>query len=175
MERMLPRSSLVAGLALLTSTGVAVAASGTAMLTGKLRLAVPGCGKEKDTFSGSVVVGDDGRWTVAGDADDDPEDDVVVGGTYTAEGQRGRKLVLTLDAPTLAGLIADAEDDLATKCGSPGPITSSAPKKMQLKLNRKGTKAKLVLRIVFEGTVDGRSRSVKYEVVGNGPWTDAGT
>lgn len=161
-------------LLLVTSATLAAAAAGTAVLSGKARIAVPGCGREKASFSGSVVVTADGRWTVAGDDDDDPDDDVVVGGTYTAQGQSGRKLVLALDAAALASLLSDAEDDLSSKCGTSAvTVTGGEPKKMQLTLDRKGTKAKLVLRMVFEGTADGRGRSVKYKVVGHGPWTGA--
>lgn len=168
------RTAIIAAILLLADVPLAAAVSGTATLTGTLKLAVPGCGRERDSFSGSVVTGDDGRWTVAGDADDDPDDDVVAGGTYTVAGTSGRKLLLALDAPTLASLATDAEDDLAMKCGtSTATITSSESKKMQLVLNRKGTKAKLTLRMVFEGTANGRTRSVKYKVVGHGPWTGA--
>ena len=173
---MFPHTLALAALALLTSTPLAAATSGTATLTGTAKLAVPGCGRERDAFSPLVSVSDDGRWTAAADDDDDPDDDPGVAGTYTTEGRSARSLRLEFDEPSRASLTADAEDDLATKCGTPtATVTSSQPKKLRLVLNRKRTKAKLVLRWVFEGTAGGRPRSVRYRVIARGPWTDGTT
>src|SRR5512134_2969726 len=90
---------------------VSDAASGSASLAGVSKLVVRGCGTERATFSGSLLVQEDGTWTAQGGDDG-------FAGTYTASGRTGRRLVLTFDGPSQAAFIASIEEDVTIACES---------------------------------------------------------
>lgn len=149
---------------LVAAPAVAGAVSGSAALTGKSRLGVRGCGADRATFSASVLVQDDGTWIA--------QSDQVFGGTYAPTGRTGRTLALSFDAASEAGFIASIEEDVATVCESPpATVTSSRRKVMALVLNRKLTKAKLVVKYAVTGNAGGRSGTATYRLIGRGPWT----
>jgi hypothetical protein len=117
------------------------------------------------TFSSTLVVRDDGTWTANGGADS-------FAGTYAAVGRTGRKLALTLDEPSKAAFIASVADDIQSLCDTPPvTVTASHAKVLALTLNRKLTKAKLVVKYAFAGNAGGRSGTATYRLTGRGAWT----
>ena len=148
----------------LAAPSIGGAVSGSASLTGASRLGVRRCGAARVPFSGTLLVQDDGTWTANGGGD-------AFAGTYTATGRAGRKLVLTLDAPSQAAFIASIEEDVASLCESPPvTVTSSRAKVLMLTLNRRLTKAKLVVKYAFTGTAEGRSGTATYRLTSRGAW-----
>ena len=151
----------------IVAPGVAETFSGSATLTGTLKLGVARCGTQRQELSAALVVAPDGTWT-AGDAE------TSFAGTSTPVGRSGRKIRLALDEASSAALVASIEGDVATFCElSSITVTSSRPKALTLALNRTLTKAKLVVKYVFKGTADGRPGTARYVLTGRGPWTPA--
>jgi hypothetical protein len=151
---------------LIVVPAVAHAASGTASLTGTSKLAVKGCGRDRGVFSASLTVAADGTWSTQVTGEE------RIAGTYTTKGHAGRKLVLTFDAATAATLAASIASDVTTLCQSePATVTSSTIKVLTLTLDRKLTKATLLMRATFTGSAGGRSGTATYKVLGRGPWT----
>jgi hypothetical protein len=111
-----------------------------------------------------VSVQEDGTWTARGGTDS-------FAGTWAASGRQGRKLVLALDAPSLAAFLGSIAEDVTRLCESPATVTSSRAKVLALVLNPKLTKAKLVVKYVFTGTAAGRSGTATYQLIGRGSWT----
>lgn len=149
----------------LMAPSIAGATSGSAALTGTSRLGVRGCHGGRMTFSGTVVVYADGTWTATGGSDN-------FAGTYAAAGRTGRKLVLTLDEPSKAAFIASVAEDIQTLCDTPPvTVTNSRAKVLALTLNRKLTKAKLVVKYSIAGNAGGRSGTATYRLIGRGAWT----
>lgn len=149
---------------MLAAPAMAQAASGSASLTGSSKLVTRGCGRERAAFSALLLVQDDGTWTAQGGDDS-------FAGTYVAVGRTGRRLVVTLDAGSEAAFIASIAADVTILCESAATVTSSRPKILALILNRKLTKAKLVVKYAFTGTAAGRTGTATYRLIGRGPWT----
>jgi hypothetical protein len=150
---------------LIAAPAVVEAASGSASLTGRSSLAVRGCGAQRMQFSGTLLVQEDGTWTANGGDD-------TFAGTYVPAGRTGRRLVLTLDGPSEAALIASVEENVASVCDSPpATVTRSRAKVVALVINRKLMKAKLVVKYGFTGTAGGRSGTATYRLIGRGGWT----
>jgi hypothetical protein len=142
---------------------VAHAVTGSVVLLGAGKLAVPTCGSLRDQLSVTLVVQAGGTWTTAPDQ---------FSGTYTAVGRTGRKLRLALDATTTAVLTEMVAAEIANLCRIPEvTITRVRPKTLTLTVNRKLTRATLLLRYAFAGTAGGRSGSATYRVRATGPWT----
>jgi hypothetical protein len=142
------------------------AATGNAGLKGMSKVGVRGCGAKRLAFSGTVTVLDDGTWSARSDEGDG------FAGTYRPAGRTGRKLLLAFDTASLAAFVGAVEDDVAALCESPpATVTAVRPKALSLAVNRKLTKAKLVLRYAFTGNAGGRSGTATYKLVARGPWT----
>ena len=71
---------------------------------------------------------------------------------------------------TARSLVASVAEDVSTLCEVSATVTAVRPKKLTLALNRKLTKAKLLVKIAFKGTADGRSGTATYQLLGKGPW-----
>ena len=145
--------------------------AGTAQLAGNAKLAVRGCGADREPhFSSTVTVLADGSWTAA-DAEGD-----LFGGTWAAAAPAGRQFDLFFDAATEADLVGTVAEDVGLLCDAPGgvDITSVVRKRFTLKLNGAHTKAKLVLRYLFKGHANGRSGSAGYRIRAKGPFVPAG-
>lgn len=148
----------------------AQAPAGTAHLAGTAKLAVRGCGADKEPhFSSTVTLLADGSWSAT-----DSEGDTFAG-TWVAGAPAGRRFDLALDAGTEADLVATVASDVGLLCDAPGDVvvTSTVRKRFTLTLNRTRTKAKLVLRYAFRGTANGRSGTAGYRVRAKGPFTAA--
>jgi hypothetical protein len=158
-----------AGLAftfVLVAPALASAIVGSGSLTGPSQLRVRGCGSHRTRFSAALTVAADGTWIAQTD------DGGRVAGTSTPLGRSGRKLQLSLDAPSTADLAADVAQEVAILCDSDSVIvTSTRANALTLSLNRRLTKVKLVMRFTFEGSAGDRSGRATYRLTGNGPWT----
>jgi hypothetical protein len=148
---------------ILTMSGVAGAVSGSAALTGTLRLAAKGCGKQTGTLVAAMRVADDGTWTF-----DSAE--TSFRGTYAPKGRSGRTLALVLDGESAAGLVAMIAHDVGVLCEVEVTVTQSRPKLVVLKLDKRLTRATLQVRYVFKGMAAGGSGTATYRVVAKGSW-----
>jgi hypothetical protein len=149
----------------LAAATTAAAFSGTATLAGKSKLAVHGCGADRGTFAATVTVAADGTWTAL--ATDGPS----AAGTWTPVGRAGRKVRFTFDAASLAALGATVIDEVSMLCHVTATLTAVHPHALTLILNRKLTRATLVISYGFSGRAGGRSGTASYHVVGHGSWT----
>ena len=158
-----------AGLAftlVLVAPGFASAFVGSGSLAGPSQLRVRGCGTHRAQFSATLTVAADGTWIAQTD------DGGRVAGTSTPLGRSGRKLRLSLDAPSTADLAADVAQEVMILCDSESvAVTSTRANALTLSLNRRLTKVKLVMRFTVEGTAGGRSGKASYRLIGNGSWT----
>jgi hypothetical protein len=143
----------------------APAAIGAASLTGTSRLAAKGCGADREPLVATVTVRDDGTWSAESPGDQ-------FSGTYTSVGGTGRKLAFAFDAPTLTTLTGRIVEGVSGLCNVSGVvISSSRAKALTLTINRKLTRAKLLLRYVFAGSAGGRRGTATYTARAAGPWT----
>lgn len=156
--------TMVVGLVLAAAT-TAAAFSGTASLTGKSTLAVHGCGADRGTFAATVTVAADGTWSAQ------PSDGPAVAGTWTPVGRAGRKARFAFDAASLSALGATVIDDVSMLCHVSATLTAVHPHTLMLTLNRKLTRATLVISYGFSGRAGRRSGTASYHVVGHGAWT----
>lgn len=159
-----------AGLLALAVVAPAGAQTGNAMLAGRARLGVRGCGADRDpNFSTTVTMVGDRTWTAR-----DTEGDLF-GGTWAPHGTSGRAFDLSFDAATEADLIATIIEDVGVLCDTPGAVTVTSARRQRflLKLNRPLSKAKLALLYVFEGHAGNRSGSARYRIRAKGPFVPA--
>jgi hypothetical protein len=145
------------------------AQAGDGQLVGSSVLAVKGCGRERASFTATVITEPAGAWSAQ-----DSEGQRFTG-TWVPTGVNGRKLELAFDPETEAGFIAALVSDVAALCETPDPITvSSVVKKVfKLAVNRRQTRAKLLLRYSVTGSAGGRSGTARYRVKAKGSWTPA--
>ena len=150
--------------ALLASSS-AWALDGSATLAGRSALHVAGCGTHRASLSQTLVVGADGTWSAVSSDDQ-------FSGTWTPLGRSGRKIRMALDAASTAALVASVAEEIGPLCEITGiVITATRAKVVTLKLDRRQTKAKLLVRYVIKGKADGRSGTAVYKVTASGPWT----
>jgi hypothetical protein len=165
--------AMVAGALFLTFAVVnqAGAQPGNGQLAGRSVLAVKGCGRQPASFAATVAIDADGTWS-----GQDSEGEHFAG-TWTPKGVSGRKLEVAFDPETEAALVAALVSDIALLCDASEPITvSSVTKKVfRLTVNRKRTRAALVLRYAVKGSAGGRSGTARYRVKAKGPWTPTAT
>jgi hypothetical protein len=143
----------------------AAAETGSAQLTGRSILAVKGCGKERASLVLRVVVNGDTTWT------GEDEDGARFAGTYAVRAPSSRKLELAFDETSAAAFVTAAAEDIAVLCEAPVTVASVERRKFILRLNRKRTKAALVLLYRLIGSAAGESGSARYRVAAKGPWT----
>jgi hypothetical protein len=154
---------------LLILAASAQAQGGTAQLAGRAVLKTP-CGSDRvPNLTVTVTILPDGTWT-ATDAAGTP-----FSGTWSPVGRRGRTFDLFFDAATEAGLIATLGADVGELCGAPGgvTVTSVTRKRFRVKLNRKLTRAALVLRYTFTGSIGGIAGGARYRIGAKGPFVPA--
>jgi hypothetical protein len=162
------RVRLAAWVALVTvavAPAIAEAAGGTAMLAGRSALAVKGCGRDRGRFAATLALADDGTWVAAFEG-------ATASGTYTAVGRTGRTLELHFDAPSSANLGDTVAEDVSLLCEAPAAVTSTTRKVFRLTINRRRTRAALVLRYRFAGTAAGVAGTATYKLTGRGPWIE---
>jgi hypothetical protein len=140
---------------------------GEGSLAGRSLLAVRGCGKERAQPTVSVVAGSDGTW-IAEDGEG-----VVFSGTYAPAGSSGRRADFQFDAETEAGFVAGIVADVAELCEAAVMVSTVERKSFGLRVNRRGTKARLALIYRFTGTAAGRPGTARYRLKAKGSWTPA--
>jgi hypothetical protein len=116
------------------------------------------------SFAAALEVRDDGTWSATSDGP-------AFAGTYTAVGRSGRKIALQLGDPAVAALVASVAADVSTLCHTPVQVTSASPKVLTLTLNRKRTKATLVVRYVVRGTSSEGSGKATFGLTAHGAWS----
>lgn len=165
--RMLAAVVMALGVALGGPVGDGAGASefpGTGALAGKAKLKVRPCGKTTEEVALDILVSPDGAWTLSDGIDG-------FAGAGAILGKAGRKLGLELDAPSMTALVALLEGDASELCGGPVAATDAVVRKAVLKVNAKGTRARLVLLLVATGVADdGSAGKAKYRVVAKGTW-----
>jgi hypothetical protein len=147
----------------------AAAQAGSGQLTGHGALAVRGCGRQRFSFTATVATAADATWN------GQDSDGNRFGGTWTPKGTKGKKLDLAFDAESEGAFVATILSNITERCETPGPIVVSAVtrKIFRITLNRKGTRATLVLRYTVRGSAGGRSGTARYGLTAKGPWTAA--
>jgi hypothetical protein len=151
-------------LALTGSDGSAQTVSGSGQLGGGQKYAVTKCGRAKAPVGVAVTLNGDGTWSALVDGL------IAYSGTYRAIGSSARKLDLDFDSGSLASLTGVAEIAASNICSASVVATSATEKKFALKLNKQGTKAKVVLKYVFTGTAGGSPGTAKYAFNVKGTW-----
>jgi hypothetical protein len=161
---------LLAALAGATAAGVPVAAqaqtvpSGSANLRGKGAFAVQRCGRDRGRVTLAMSVAADGTWTAFGPLGS-------FSGSAVPRGGSGRTLDLDFDAQSLDAFIAALVVDASDLCKTGVVPTDVRRQRFRLRLDRKRTKARLVLRYRFAGTAAGRRGRAAYRLTARGPWT----
>jgi hypothetical protein len=141
--------------------------SGSGDLFGRGKFGVQRCGRDRDAVTAVVAVNVDGSWSA-----------VVNGrpysGTSTPIGTSGRKLDLFFDGVGMAQFISTLEELASDLCDESVTSTSETKRKFLLKVNKKRTKAAVILKYIFTGTAGGRSGKARYFFKVKGLWAAAG-
>jgi hypothetical protein len=141
---------------------------GSGALKGPLSFAVKKCGVDRGRPEVGIAVAPDGTWT-AGSGEGLP-----LSGTSQPLGTSGRKLALAFDADSAAAFIAERVDDIEEGCKLSGVVIDSAtPTRFTLTLNRKRTKATLVVIYKLTGSTGGTSGKATFTLQASGRWTPA--
>lgn len=158
--------ALLVGLCLVAAADAgAQSPGGSGTLKGNGALAVQRCGQDQLRASATVIVLPDGTWSAIS------SEGAGFAGTWTALDTSGRKLDLAFDASSEAGFVSSLANDAAELCRTSIEVTSVQKKKFLLKINRPGTRAKLVLRYTATGTGNGRSGWARSGLTLAGRWT----
>jgi hypothetical protein len=150
----------------LAAPGSAAAETGTATIAGRSVLAVDGCGRDRAAFAVTLVTEPDGTWR-AQDGDGRP-----FTGTWTVRSASGRKLDVAFAPATEAAFVEGLATDVAVLCKTPDVVVRSVARKtVTLALNRRRTRATLVLRYTLRGSAGGGAGSARYRAKATGAWT----
>ena len=152
------------GLVFLLAAGTAYAAltGDGGVLTGKEKAKVQRCGGDKGSLTWNVVLAPNGDWSMYDGSN-------TFTGTSTPTG-KGGKHNLSFNGPSQALFISTLESRASDECGTAISVTSSQQKKFQLKVNKKATKAKVLLKYKFLGSGGGETGKGKYGASAKGAW-----
>jgi hypothetical protein len=157
----------LAGLVAAGTLAVAAVASaqtvpaGMGTLSGKGKIKAKGCGHDKGELSFFVELFTDGDWLII------DEDDTEYTGTSE---QHGKVSELTPDAGSLALIRSKLEGDVSDLCQTEVTATSIDLRKAQLKVSKRGTTAKLQMKVKGEGTSGEGSGKASTQVKVDGDW-----
>lgn len=158
-------SGLVATWTLGLDHGAAQSTQGSGVLSGTGVLAVRGCGRDRLRASLPITTWADGTWSVQTDVRG------ALSGRWTALDARGRRLDLAFDAPSAEAFAAMQANDLRELCRATSLERVTVEKRVALLvINRRGTRATLVLRFVTTATVDGKPRVARDKLRLAGRW-----
>ena len=131
-------------------------------LGGSLKLKIRKTAKLSALASAQMAFGI-GSWAAAtGEGD-------VLSGAYAVVGKKRRKLELTLDADSLALLLARVAEEASAEAGTPVLIELRGLPKVRGKLRKKGAELELKLTLGVSADVGGRTRKGKYRWKLRGP------
>jgi hypothetical protein len=150
------------GLVFLLTAGTVYAQSEGGILSGKEKAKVQRCGSEKGSLTWDAELQQNGDWSAFDGVN-------TFTGTSTATG-KGGKNNLSFDAPSLALFISTLESRATSACGPAITVTAQQQKKFQLKVNKKATKAKVLLRYKFLGQAGGQDGKGSYAASAKGDW-----
>jgi hypothetical protein len=161
---------IVLGFGLLSAEAIVARAaaqtiSGSGTLKGSGLLAVQRCGRARLRARAQVVVAPDGTWTATTD------DGVAFSGTSVLAGTSGRKLDLSFDASSETGFVGSMAGDAAELCRTGIQVTSVTKKQFFLAINKRRSRATLVLRYTGTGIGNGRSGWARSSLRLEGRWT----
>ena len=158
---------LTLALGLVAARDAGADVSGSGALTARSLLRVKGCGKQAGSFGLLAVVRSDGTW--------DAQDTQGVGysGTHTPLGSSGRRVDVQFDASSMSTFVGNLVTDASQLCGTTVTVISTVRKTFSLRLNRRGTVAKLALVYLATGSAGGRQGSARFQLKAAGPWTPA--
>jgi hypothetical protein len=129
-------------LVLLVATAAAAQdAAFTVPVSVQERARVKGCGRSIQDVDVRLDVPGDGSWVLEGPTE-------TLQGQLEAKGRRGTKLLLTPDAPALGALSARVEAAATRTCAAPRTVGSVTVRRFLAKLNRRGTKVRLGLKVL---------------------------
>lgn len=124
------------------------------------------CGADRGQVEVGIQVAADGTWR-AGSGED-----IEFGGTSQPVGTSGRKIALAFDAATDEAFVEQRLLDVEALCRRPGFVLQSrTPKQLTLALNRKRTRATLVVVYRLRGTLAGKPRQATFRLRSAGPWS----
>lgn len=166
MRRAVVVAVLVGAFALAMERPVAAQGlEGTAVMAAKQKLAVRRCGKEGGISGLTFTVGAGGTWNA------ETDDATVFAGTSTPLGTSGRKLELTFDAGSLAAFVDALASDATSLCGAAVIVETAEREIFRFGVNRRGTKATLVLKYRFTGQAGGQPGTATFKLKAKGTWT----
>ena len=144
----------------MSSAAIAQVPAGSGTLSGGERLKVSGCGKESGGISVAFTLAANGSWTanVGGS---------MYAGTSTTA---GRVTTLTLSGPSLALLDGSLEDWASDLCDDDVTVSSLTITQAQLKVGKRGDRAKLQVKARGTGTSSEGSGDGKYRLKATGAW-----
>ena len=141
---------------------------GSGELRGQVSFAIKKCGADRGRAQVGIAVAPDGTWT-AGSGEGLP-----LSGTSQPLGMSGRKLTLAFDAESAADFVAARASDIEAGCRVSGVVIESAtPTRFTLALNRKRTRATLVVIYKLVGSAGGTSGKATFKLRASGRWTPA--
>jgi hypothetical protein len=155
----------VGAFALCVGASSAQALEGTAVMAAKQKIAVKRCGKDGGTSGLTFTVDASGAWTA----------ETSEGGTFTGTGTpfgaSGRKLDLTFDAGSLTAFAGSLASDASSLCGAAVIVETAERTLFRFGVNRRGTKAGLVLKYRFAGSAGGQPGTATFKLKASGPFT----
>ena len=158
---------LTLALGLVAARDAGADVSGSGALSGRFIFRVRGCGANVGSLGLLAVVRSDGTW--------DAQDTRGVGfsGTHAPFGAKGRSADLQFDASSTSTFVDGLVTDATQLCGTTVTVLSTVRKKFRLRLNRRGTVAKLALVYLATGTASGLQGTARFQLKAAGPWTPA--
>jgi hypothetical protein len=149
----------ILGLFLAASAAHAQVPAGSGTLSGSERLKVKTCGKDGGAISIAFSFDANGAWTAN-----------VNGDVYSGTSSTTRRVAqLTLGSGSLALLDASLESFATDLCEEPVAVTSLSVTKATLKVNKRGTRAKLAMKAAGTGTGSVTATGT-YRIKASGSW-----
>lgn len=137
---------------------------GAGAVAGRAKLTAKGCGKVKTEVAFDVAVDPEGTWRI-------DDGGTTLAGSGAVSGKGRRRLVLSPDAESLTALVATVAAEASAVCGAPVVASEASIRKALLKVNAKGTRARLVVVLKASGVVEGGGESrMTRRLRAGGPW-----
>lgn len=155
---------LLLALALAYTDASAQFIAGGGTLVGKEKLAVKKCGRDRTDVALVTVFSDDGTWSAWMNGID------LYTGSYVPIGESGSKFDVDFGSSSLVDFIDAIEDGAGELCRRSVTAMSEEKSKFVLKLNKKRTRGKIILKYRFTGVAAGEYGKGKYSLKVKGAW-----